>query len=148
MARKVITVAIDKPGRDFGKTFVLTEMSAVRAEKWAIRALLALMAGNPDIPDNIASLGLAGLAMIGIQALGGLDPLVAEPLLDEMMACVTFRPDPSKEFIRPLVVDGVNDDIEDVKTLLLLRKKILELHVEFFTDADLLQSVRAGLATK
>lgn len=139
MARKTLTITIEAEGRDKGKAFLLTEMPASRAEKWGARALLALMRGGVEIPDEIASLGLAGLAVVGVKALGGLDWELAEPLLDEMFACIQIVPDAS----RPQVVRGlVEDDIEEVKTRLFLRKEILNMHIEFFTDAALLSQAR------
>ena len=52
MARKVSNYTVTKEGRDLGKTFVITEMPASRAEAWATRALLALMAGGVELPDG------------------------------------------------------------------------------------------------
>jgi len=46
MARKTATVTISAEGRDKGKTFFLTEMSAERSEEWGERALLALVRGG------------------------------------------------------------------------------------------------------
>ena len=47
MARKVEYITIDQEGRDQGKTFKITEMPALKAEKWATRAFLALAASVP-----------------------------------------------------------------------------------------------------
>ena len=54
----------------------------------------------------------------------------AKPLLDEMMGCVQIVP--SANIKRPLI----EDDIEEVKTRLLIRKAIWDLHMDFFLDAD------------
>lgn len=143
MARKTLTIAIDAEGRDKGKTFLLTEMPASKGEKWAARALLALARGGIEVPENIAGLGLAGIAIVGVQALSGLEWELAEPLMDEMFACIQIIPDAS----RPAVVRGlVEDDIEEIKTRIMLRKEILTLHVEFFMDAALLKQARDMVA--
>lgn len=128
MARKTKNVTITAEGRDKGKVFVLTEMSASRAEAWAARALLALMAGNVQLPAGIEKLGFAGLVQVGVRALTGLRWEAAEPLLAEMMTCVQVMPDPSKPtVVRPLI----EDDIEEVATRIALRREIWELHTGF-----------------
>ncbi len=143
MARKVTRLAIGEDGkRDAGKVFEITEMAAVAAEKWAARALLALARGGIELPDDLAGAGLAGLAAIGLDALGRLPWEAAEPLLDEMFECVKIVPDPA----RPVVRNLVESDIEEVATILKLRREVLALHVDFFTDAPLWKSARAAVA--
>ena len=43
MARKTKIVTIAAEGRDYGKSYLLTEMPALKAEKWATRAMMALI---------------------------------------------------------------------------------------------------------
>ena len=133
MARKSLTVTITDPGRDLGKTFLLREMPAKQAEKWALKALLALSHADVDVPEEILTSGMAGIASFGIKALGKLNFYDAEPLLDEMFAFVSCIPDP----VRPEVVRAlIDDDIEEVKTRLQLRKDLLMLHINFSTAAN------------
>src|ERR1039458_767382 len=128
MARKTAEVLITDEGRDKGKVFVLTEMPAAQTEKWAMRALLALTKAGVEIPENIQGAGIAGIAVLGLKALGGMDFYDAEPLLDEMLQCVTIRPDPKNiAFTRALL----DDDIEEIKTRLQLRAEVCTLHVGF-----------------
>lgn len=130
MARKVQTVTIPaaEGNRDAGKIFVITEMAATRAEKWATRALLVLTRTGAVIPDEARSLGMAGIAIYGLRALSGLTMDDAEPLLDEMLTCVQVQPDPRQPMVvRPLL----EDDTEEVSTLLLLRREVFELHTGF-----------------
>jgi hypothetical protein len=132
MARKTLTITIDTNGRDQGKTYLLREMPSSQAEKWAARALLAMAKSGVEVPDDIATAGLAGVAALGIKALGGMAFEDAEPLLDEMFACISFIPDPS----RPQVVRGlIEDDIEEISTRLRLRKEVFFLHVNFSMPA-------------
>jgi hypothetical protein len=129
MARKQATIRIDAQGRDFGKNFVITEMSASQAEEWAGRALFAMLNAGVEIPDNIASAGLAGVASLGVSALTKVSFDAAKPLLDEMLSCVQIQPSPS--VTRPLI----EDDIEEVATRLRLRQEVFSLHTDFFTGA-------------
>lgn len=134
MARKEITVIIDKPGRDLGKNFVLKEMSAMAAEKWAARALIALSRGGVDVPEDIAAAGLAGLAAFGLHAIAGVKFADAEPLMDEMMHCITIIPDPTRPMVRRALIE---DDIEELSTLMRLRSEVVELHTNFSMAAAL-----------
>jgi hypothetical protein len=134
MARKQHTIVIETEGRDKSKMFILNEMSATQAEKWAARALLAMAKSGMDIPDDIATAGLAGVAALGVKALGGMSFEDAEPLLDEMFSMVSFVPDPA----RPAIKRGyggvgpiIEDDIEEISTRLRLRKELFFLHVNF-----------------
>lgn len=127
--RKTATITIDDAGRDNGKVFVLTEMSAYQSENWAARAIFAMMNAGVDIPDNIAEAGLAGIAALGIKSLTHVSFEAAKPLLDEMLECVQFQPSP--KVIRALV----ETDIEEVATLLRLRKEVFALHLDFFINA-------------
>lgn len=135
MGRKTKTIVIESEGRDQGKMFTITEMSPSQSEKWAFRALLALAKSGLEVPDDIATSGLAGVAALGIKAFSGLRFEDAEPLLDEMFAMVAFIPDAS----RPAVKRGfggvgplIDDDIEEIKTRLTLRKELFALHTDFF----------------
>jgi hypothetical protein len=128
MARKTQTLVITADGRDKGATFLLTEMPARQAEKWATRALMAVARSSVYIPDEIQNMGMAAIAAIGIRALSGIQFDEAEPLMDEMMGCVMAMPDPAQpQVTRPLI----DDDIDEVATLFKIREAIIELHTGF-----------------
>ncbi|MBD9476265.1 hypothetical protein IB268_25350 [Achromobacter sp. ACM01] len=129
MARKQITLTIGAEGRDKGKVFILTELSAYDAEEWAGRALFSLMNAGVEIPDNIAEAGLAGVAAMGMKAIAKLPFESAKPLLDKMMDCVQIQPSPN------VTRELMSGDVEEVATLFTLRKKVLGLHLDFFTAA-------------
>jgi hypothetical protein len=119
--------------RDHGKVFVITELPADQAEWWATRALLALTNAGAELPAGVAEAGMAGLAVMGVNALSRLHPADVKPLLDEMMACVKYvhRPGtPPQE-----IFDGEESQIEEVATRVELRKAVLELHLGF-SEAD------------
>lgn len=132
MARKTVTVVITAEGRDQGKTFVIQELPAMQAERWAMRALLALAKSGVEIPDDIASAGLAGVASLGLKAFAGLDYNDAEPLMAEMLSCVSILPDPSNPAVRRYDIEA---DIEEVGTLLKLRLETFNLHTGFSMPA-------------
>lgn len=115
-------------GRDAGKKFMITEMSAEAAEWWAFRALQAIAGADAEL--NLQS-PLADMAAQGIKALAKVHPDQAKPLLDEMMGCVKILV-PATQKPRPLL-DG---DIEDVKTRFMLRKAVVELHLGFSTGGE------------
>lgn len=131
MARKTLTFTAQN-GRDKGKQYLITEKSAFAIEQWAMRVLMSAIAGGVEFPDGTELQGAAGLASVGFNALAKIKFEEAKPLLDEMMECVEFIPDPAKPFIKRGLFDG---DIEEVTTIIQLRKEIFNLHVDFFTNA-------------
>ncbi len=132
MARKTQPVTIEQEGRDKGKTFLLTEMSAVQGELWAARAFFAIANNGIEIPDGLEESGMAGMARFALKLLGKLPFAEAQPLMAQMFECVRAVPDPNKpEFSRPLI----EDDIEEIATRFTLRMKVLELHSDFFRAA-------------
>lgn len=143
--RKHKTITITA-GRDEGKSFLIVEKSAFEAEKWATRALMALSQSGAQVADDAIRAGAVGILIAGLDAFKALPFDLAEPLLDEMMGCISFVPDVSKvnpetqrPITRPLMLgDDHNDgDIEDVATLLKLRSEVLELHLGFSITAAL-----------
>lgn len=129
MARRTEDVIIDLEGRDKGRMFRITEMPADQAEWWAMRAWMALSKAGVVIPDSDAEQGMWAVAAAGIPALSRLSPMEAKPLLDEMWECVKFIPDPT----HPLVGNRtpMAQDIEEIATRMLLRMKVLQLHIGF-----------------
>ncbi len=124
-------------GRDDKKKFLLTEMPATQAEKWAAKAFLALSNTRLEIPVDIVQLGMAGIALIGFQAFRNSSFVDLEPLMDEMFGCVQIVP-PSGQ-----PRDLIEEDIEEVKTRLELRKELMELHMGF-TFADVASKLTAS----
>ena len=128
--RQVKQITITTPGRDFGKRFVITEMSAWAWDEWQSRALFAISKGGGAVPDDFTEQGLAGLLAFGLQALTSVSFEEARPLMAELMACVARCPDDARpDFARP---GGVLDsDFEEAKTIQFLRREALELHLGF-----------------
>lgn len=134
MARKT-TIFTATRGRDAGKKFKITEMSAYDAEDWAMRALLGVIKatdGNlPDI-DGLMDQGMAGLAVVAAKHLGMIDIALARELKHDLHACVQYvgTSPGGAEMVRAL-----NEaDIEEAGTLLELRKATIMLHIDFFTE--------------
>ena len=130
MARRYDRVVIEREGRDHGKVFWITEMAATDVEYWAGRLLTMFAAGNTSVPPGFFQLGLEGCAAwIAVHGIGGIDWTTCKPLMDEMMACVTFQPDPARpNVIRRLIV---RDDIEEITTLMTLREAWFDTHLGF-----------------
>ena len=148
MARKESTFSADS-GRDKGKQYLITEMSASQAENWAIRTILAVGNAGLDIPEGLASQGMAGLMAVGYMNLLKIPFESARPLLDEMMGCVQFAP--SATLRRPLI----EDDIEEVATRLEIRKAVWNLHLDFFltenestSESEMQESLSNSLSIK
>lgn len=117
--------------RDSGKVFLITEMSATRAEKWALRMFIALKGSGSGVSENVAQLGMVGITLAVINAFlrADIDPKVIDELLDEMMTCVQLVRDSNHPEVASTLVS--EDDIEEVQTRLWLRSEVLRIHTNF-----------------
>jgi hypothetical protein len=145
----------DKPGfhRDKGKHFMLTEMSALEASRWAWRMALAVKGTTAQVPPEFVNMGYVGVAIRGINAFlaADVDPNRLLPLLDEMLNCVTRIHDPinAPDIHVPLILEGEMADIQDMVTLEWLRAEVLSMHVGFSVTAaisDLITAVSGTIA--
>ena len=139
---KIVTPPSELAGRDRGKQYLITEMPAVRAEKWAMRMMLLLRNSRTALPLNIESFGMVGVAIIGLNAWiqGEIDPVRLEPLMDEMLTCVQMVRDPKFPDIASQVIEG---DIEVLAVLLWLRSEVVALHTNFPTNELLLRAYKS-----
>lgn len=121
----IITIGPTDIGvRDRGKSYYLEEMPSVRGEKWALKAIFALQNAGIDVPVGA---GMEGIFVVGVGGLMKLQFAEFEPLMDEMMECVSYCPERNPDLARPLV----DTDIEELTTRLRLRAEVLLLHVGF-----------------
>ena len=152
---KIVTIPgtrSENPGeRDNGKSFLLIEMAARPAEKWAARAFLALSHAHADIPPGImASYGKAKGDMRQVAEMAGLIGHMhfpeLDPLMDELMGCISWLVDPGPPpVIRSINDSGTgNDDIEEVTTRQRLRSEVVDLHVGFLLPAAILNLIAVG----
>src|SRR5262245_59357996 len=123
MARREKVVTITAEGRDKGKRFNLREMPADKAERWAIRCLLAFANAGARLPEEQIMSGLAGmdasielLLIQGIRSLAGLRYHDAEPLLAEILECVEYMPPGSEGARMNLNGSAGMTQIEEVRT--------------------------------
>ena len=150
--RKTRTVTVPSTGenwsgkRDAGKIFLITEMPAMEAEKWAYRAFFALKGTNERIPENIAAMGMVGIALVGLNTFlqADIKPEVMEPLLDQMMGCVKMVRDNRHPDVATPITG--TDDILEIQTVLWLRSQIIELHTDF-SPADALWTLISAMRT-
>lgn len=133
MARKTKTVTIDS-GRDAGKTFLIKEMPLLQADRWAQQALFALAKSGIETQDFDVDEGMLGMAKVALNAIGHIDPLVGNELMDELLSCVQIVP--SGGVARDVVFYDEASDIEDIKTLFTLRKEALLIHLDFLTTGS------------
>lgn len=131
--RKITNFTIEKEGRDKGKVFQISEMSAVAGDKWSTKALFAIAKGDVVIPESISGSGFAGIAKLGLQMLLLAPYELVEPLLLDLLQCVKVVPDPRNQNI---VRDLIDADIEEFSTYADLREQAFKLHVDFFPQDD------------
>lgn len=121
--------------RDAGKVFVLTEPAATQSEAVALRLFLAAARSGVAIPDSIKDLGLVGLAIYGIELMGKVPYEEAKVAADFLMGCVKIN---EGKLVRELE----ESDIEEVATLLKLKKEVLTLITGFTFDVGRLTSAQ------
>ncbi len=130
MTLKTKEVVIES-GRDEGKKFLITEMPLLKADRWAQRALFALASGGVDAGTLDLSGGMLEMAKFAFAAIGNIDPQIGGELLDELLECVQAIPSGGNP--RDLEIET---DIQDLKTLYLLRKEALFIHIDFLTQGN------------
>lgn len=128
----IITAEPGKDNRDAGKTFFLTEATALQAEEWGLRAVMALGSSGFIVPQELADAGLIGVAVIGYQALMGASEAAVLPLWREMLpACVQYKAPAEASSGADILMPWSPALVEEVSTLLTLRRQIVELHTGF-----------------
>jgi hypothetical protein len=138
MARREEYYTVDKECRDVGKTFCITEMTSFDAESLAIRAGLAILKGNPNLKDDFmekvkkGTVTFEDISFYGVGLFSALDYYDIKPLLDDLLACVKIIVDKKSMIMRHLE----DEDVEELSTIIELRKRALGLHINFSTTAD------------
>jgi len=132
--RKEKEIKIEEAGsRDAGKVFKIEEMPAVPMERWVTRALSALGRCSSGL-----SIGSGTTVQDLIKAFLKLDPKESEPLLDEMLACCSFKKDGTLvKLSSASIIDSI---IEDWTTISLLRIEAIKLNLGFLEDGGDLKS--------
>lgn len=149
MARKEKHFKIEKAddstreNRDLGKIFFIKEMDAFSAARWADRAFLALAHAGIEVPKEIVQLGIIGVFLISMRAFTNARYDELEPLLEELIGCVQFCPNPGDLAVRRKIIRGDAGDIDEVSTIYALRQEVLQLH-SGFTYADVLSFITAA----
>jgi hypothetical protein len=145
MSRKTAIVTVPSwGGRDDGRTFLITEKSALQIEKWSWRMFIAVKGTSAHVDEAIARLGAIGVAIRGLNSFLAADVKFSDidPLLDELLTCVQMIRDPRRpDVTTPLIIDT---DIEEPRTLLWLRSEVLSLHLGF-SVADALSALLTWL---
>jgi hypothetical protein len=135
LRNKIVPIPTPGPGerenRDAGRSYLITEMPALKAERWARHAIGAMSRQDLNVREEFGKLGMLGFYLLGLQALAGGDMPAVDELMDEMLTCIKIIESPT--VLRPLGGDG---DIWEVSTIYLLRKELIELHMGF-TFAEL-----------
>ena len=125
--------------RDKGRQYLITEMSAADGERWANDTLHALAQSGVDLPEDYSKLTVAGVASLGFKMLSGMPGDAMHDIMDRLMTCVEYIPDPSQPGIRrggkPPRPQMFEDDIEEVMTRLKLKAKVFSLLTGFLKAA-------------
>ncbi len=125
-----MTYTVQDDGRDKGKQFKITELDAFSGDKFASKAFAAAIRAGMQVPAGMEDTGMLALAKAGYAILVAMPFEFSESLLDELMTCVEFIS--SKGITRK--IESV--DIEEIQTIMKLRKAAYDLHVDFFPNGS------------
>lgn len=134
MARKEIPFIVETEGRDKGKEFLITEMSAWDADSLAQDIFRAMGDSNySSIPADVIAMGCAGLATVGLSVISASSPEVARQLRDRLMSTVDIiiTNDGQRQQRK---VNG-SMDFEEVSTIRTLLDKVFQVNFDFLTIA-------------
>ncbi|MBP8542014.1 MULTISPECIES: hypothetical protein [unclassified Citrobacter] len=134
MARKEIPFIVEEEGRDKGKEFLITEMSAWDADSLAQDIFRAMGDSNySSIPADVIAMGCAGLATVGLSVISASSPEVARQLRDRLMSTVDIII--TNEGQRQQRKVNGSLDFEEVSTIRSLLDKVFEINFNFLTIA-------------
>ncbi|CFQ73985.1 TPA: hypothetical protein ACTR19_004501 [Yersinia enterocolitica] len=133
MSRKQITYTVEDEGRDKGKEFIITEMSAWDAEELSEEIYRAMGHGEfNSLPADVVSMGVAGLATVGVSVLAAAPASVSRPISDRILSTVeiviTNEGKDITRSIKPI-------DFEEISTIRTLKDKVFELNFGFLSLA-------------
>ena len=134
MSRKKIPFIVEEEGRDKGKEFLITEMSAWDADTLSQDIFRAMGDSNySSIPADVIAMGCAGLATVGLSVISASSPEVARQLRDRLMSTVD-RIITNEGQRQQRKVNGPLD-FEEVSTIRALIDKVFEVNFSFLTIA-------------
>ncbi|QBM22342.1 hypothetical protein E1B03_07780 [Citrobacter arsenatis] len=134
MARKEIPFIVETEGRDKGKEFLITEMSAWDADSLAQDIFRAMGDSNySSIPADVIAMGCAGLATVGLSVISASSPEVARQLRDRLMSTVDIII--TNEGQRQQRKVNGSLDFEEVSTIRTLLDKVFHVNFDFLTIA-------------
>lgn len=134
MARKEIPFIVEEEGRDKGKEFLITEMSAWDADSLAQDIFRAMGDSNySSIPADVIAMGCAGLATVGLSVISASSPEVARQLRDRLMSTVEIIITSEGQRQQRKVNGSL--DFEEVSTIRSLLDKVFQVNFDFLTIA-------------
>lgn len=134
MARKEIPFIVETEGRDKGKEFLITEMSAWDADSLAQDIFRAMGDSNYNsIPADVIAMGCAGLATVGLSVISASSPEVSRQLRDRLMSTVDIIITNDGQRQQRKVNGSL--DFEEVSTIRSLLDKVFQVNFDFLTIA-------------
>lgn len=135
MSRKEIPFIVTDEGRDKGKEFIITEMSAWDADELAQDIFRAMGDSNyTGIPADVIAMGCAGLATVGLSVLSATAPDVSRTLRERLMSTVQIViTHEGKSQMRK--VNG-SIDFEEVQTIRQVMDQVFKVNFDFLTIAE------------
>lgn len=135
MARKEIPFIVTEEGRDKGKEFLITEMSAWDAHELSQDLFRAMGDCNfSGISADVIAMGCAGLATLGLDVLSMSSPDVSNSLRERLISTVQIVI--TSESGRILRKVNAAIDFEEVSTIRTVLDKVFQVNFDFLTIAE------------
>lgn len=165
MARRSIELKIQEKGRDQGKLFKITEMSAFDTEEWAERSINAILrnatkedisfllplvytyvqeatieTSYEEIMEKVEE-GSAAIHQAAEKLAVYLSSLFFNLPYDDLkgavaplLKCCAIYLNPSQNDLAEPILSNPNQYIEEVSTIIALKREAFKLHTDFFTS--------------
>lgn len=135
MARREIPFIVTKEGRDKGKEFIITEMSAWDADTLSQDIFRAMGDSNFNgIPIDVVAMGSAGLATLGLSVLSAASPETAHMIREKLIATVDIVINDEGRRTRRKVNGPL--DFDEVSTIRDVMDQVFKINFDFLTRAE------------
>lgn len=136
MARKEITFIIeDETSRDYGKEFLITEMSAMDGQELA-GDIFRIMgeSGFTGIPDDVINMGSAGLATLGMSVVSAASKEASREMRDRLLATAKLVCQSDKGPVTRKLNPKI--DFEEISSIQKVMDQVFKINFDFLTKGE------------
>lgn len=134
--KDIVLMDEDLEGKPVELHFKLTQMSAIKQERWINRVVALFVSSNAKDMGSVQSILGSGKIESIMALFNGLKYEDIEPLYNELLECVQYIPDKDNpSYTQPMTAKNADTVITDVRNLYTLRFESLKINFSFFLNA-------------